>query len=151
MDWGGYVTARGELQLVAWGSQATLLHRLAMSARPLALLALLCACSVKDTTSQDGAELAANALHSRLAKYDRNFRPGYGGPPLEVSVRVRQLTFVESGEVRIQLGVTWQDLRLAHEVEGVEEIRFSINWFIFSRIFLGGLATGRRKFGNLSW
>merc|ERR1712130_731577 len=97
--------------------------RLAMSARPLTLLALLCVYSVKDATSQGGAELAANALHSRLAKYDRNFRPGYGGPPLEVSVRVRQLTFIENGDVRIQLGVTWQDLRLAHEVEGVEEIR----------------------------
>ena len=76
---------------------------------------------------QDGAELAATALHSRLAKYDSNFRPGYGGDPLEVAVRVRQLAVGESGEVSIQLGVAWQDLRLAHEVEGVEEIRFSLN------------------------
>ena len=98
-----------------------------MSPRPLALLVLLFAYSVKGTTGQDAAELAATALHSRLAKYDRNFRPGYGGPPLEVAVRVRQLTAVESGEVTIQLGVTWQDLRLAHEVEDVEEIRFSLN------------------------
>ena len=128
--WGVTSLPRGELQLVAWGSQATLLHRLFMSAAcPLALLVavLLLAFSVKSTSGQDGAELAANALHSRLAKYDSNFRPGYGGPPLEVAVRVRQLTFVESGEVRIQLGVAWQDLRLAHEVEGVEEIRFSLN------------------------
>ena len=97
-----------------------------MSARPVTLLLLIAAYSVKGTSGQDGAELAATALHSRLAKYDKNFRPGYGGPPVEVGVRVRQLA-VEVGEVRIQLDVTWQDLRLAHEVEGVKEIRFAMN------------------------
>ena len=49
-----------------------------MSARPLAFLLLLFAYPVKGTTGQDGAELAATALHSRLAKYDSNFRLGYG-------------------------------------------------------------------------
>ena len=141
--------ARGELQLVARGSQATLLNRIFMSARPLAFLVLLFACSVKDTTGQDGAELAATALHSRLAKYDSNFRPGYGGAPLEVAVRVRQLAVGESGEVSIQLGVAWQDLRLAHEVEGVEEIRFSLN--SPGACFLGLFqALWRQGVGNLA-
>jgi len=72
---------------------------------------------------QDGAELAATALHSRLAKYDKNFRPGYGEPPLQVAVRLLQLAVEDDNEVRIQLSVSWQDLRLAHQVEGVQEIR----------------------------
>ena len=103
------------------------------AAWPLALLVavLLLAFSVKSTTGQDGAEMAANALHSRLAKYDRNFRPGYGGLPLQVGVGLRQLA-VDGDEVRIKLGITWQDLRLAHEVEGVQEIRFPIISLPFS-------------------
>ena len=95
------------------------------------MLVLLAAFSLKGTSGQDGAELAATALHSRLAKYDRNFRPGYGGLPLQVGVGLRQLA-VDGDEVRIQLGVTWQDLRLAHEVEGVQEIRFAIIVLPFS-------------------
>ena len=118
------------LQLVAWGIQATLLH-ISMSAQPAALLVLLLSCSVESTADQDGAELAATALHSRLAKYDRNFRPGYGGPPLEVGVGLLQLAVVNDDEVRIQLDVTWQDLRLAHEVEGVKEIRWSTKYLCF--------------------
>ena len=93
-----------------------------MSARSLALLVLLAAYS----SGQDGAELAATALHSRLAKYDKNFRPGYGGPPLQVAVGLLQLAVEGDDEVRIQLSVSWQDLRLAHQVEGVQQIRFAI-------------------------
>ena len=126
---GGVTSLRGKLQLVARGSQATLLH-ISMSARPVELLVLILA-YVGGTNGQDGAELAATALHSRLAKYDRNFRPGYGGLPLQVGVGLRQLA-VEGDEVRIQLSITWQDLRLAHEVEGVQEIRFPIISLLFS-------------------
>ena len=122
-----------------------------MSARPAAFLALIAAYSLKGTTGQDGAELAATTLHSRLAKYDRNFRPGYGGPPVEVGVRVRQLA-IEGGEVRIQLGVTWQDLRLAHEVDGVKEIRFAMNFSVpDNKLFTGWLLKGHQKFGNLKY
>ena len=120
---GGVTSLRGKLQLVARGTQATLLH-ISMSARLVELLVFILA-SMGGTNGQDGAELAATTLHSRLAKYDRNFRPGYGGPPLQVGVRLRQLA-VDGDEVRIQLSITWQDLRLAHEVEGVQEIRFAI-------------------------
>ena len=126
---GGVTSLRGKLQLVARGTQATLLH-ISMSTRPVDLLVLILA-SVGGTNGQDGAELAATALHSRLAKYDRNFRPGYGGLPLQVGVGLRQLA-VEGDEVRIKLGITWQDLRLAHEVEGVQEIRFPIISLPFS-------------------
>ena len=126
---GGVTSLRGKLQLVARGTQATLLH-ISMSTRPVDLLVLILA-SVGGTNGQDGAELAATALHSRLAKYDRNFRPGYGGLPLQVGVGLRQLA-VDGDEVGIQLGVTWQDLRLAHEVEGVQEIRFAIIVLPFS-------------------
>ena len=126
---GGVTSLRGKLQLVARGTQATLLH-ISMSTRPVDLLVLILA-SVGGTNGQDGAELAATALHSRLAKYDRNFRPGYGGLPLQVGVGLRQLA-VEGDEVRIKLGITWQDLRLAHEVEGVQEIRFPIIVLLFS-------------------
>ena len=126
---GGVTSLRGKLQLVARGTQATLLH-ISMSTRPVDLLVLILA-SVGGTNGQDGAELAATALHSRLAKYDRNFRPGYGGLPLQVGVGLRQLA-VDGDEVRIQLGVAWQDLRLAHEVEGVQEIRFPIIVLLFS-------------------
>ena len=122
-----------------------------MSARPAAFLALIAAYSLKGTTGQDGAELAATTLHSRLAKYDRNFRPGYGGPPVQVGVRVRQLA-IEGGEVRIQLGVTWQDLRLAHEVDGVKEIRFAMNLSVpDKKLFTGWLLNGHQKFGNLKY
>ena len=114
------------LQLVAWGIQATLLH-ISMSAQPAALLVLFLSCSVESTTDQDGAELAATALHSRLAKYDRNFRPGYGGPPVQVLVELRELALLQKDKVKIRLVLSWQDLRLAYEVEGVEEIGYLRN------------------------
>ena len=92
------------------------------------VIVALFVCSAGSTTGQEPVEVAASALYSRLAKYDRNFRPGYGGPPLEVEVGLLQLSVVNGDQVRIQLDVTWQDLRLAHEVEGVKEIRWSTKY-----------------------
>ena len=91
------------------------------------VIVALFVCSAGSTTGQEPAEVAASALHSRLAKYDRNFRPGYGGPPVQVLVELRELAFLQKDKVKIRLVLSWQDLRLAYEVEGVEEIGYLRN------------------------
>ena len=117
------------------------------------VIVALFVCSAGSTTGQEPAEVAASALHSRLAKYDRNFRPGYGGPPVQVLVELRELAFLQKDKVKIRLVLSWQDLRLAYEVEGVEEIGYlrNANIHLSDILFIGLLVTEQMAFGIQSW